>query len=318
MKHCFVIGGAGFLGSHVVEALTLRGRRVTVVGRSPLARHPLPRGVRYISGDYGKRSFLLETLKGVDEIINLSYSTVPSTSFDDPILDILANLPAAVELFDAASSLGVKRVVIVSSGGTVYGPAQGLPISENHPTDPISPYGVTKLAIEKYGQMFLKLKGLPIVIVRPSNAFGERQKPFAGQGFVATAMASVLRRQEMFLYGHSGTVRDYVHVMDVAAGIVAALDSGKLGAIYNIGSGEGRTNRDVLDAISPLAQAAGLEPRVTILPARQFDVEVNILDSSKLWQDTGWKAKVSFQVGIERTWNWFVSNLQQERMQKAS
>lgn len=318
MKHCCVIGGAGFLGSHVVEALVLRERRVTVVGRNPFARHILPRGVRYCSGDYGEKTFLLETLKGVDEIINLSYSTVPSTSFDDPVQDILANLPAAVGLFDAASSLCVKRIIIVSSGGTVYGSAQKSPILEEHPTNPISPYGVTKLAIEKYGQMFMKLKNLPIVTVRPSNAFGERQKPFAGQGFVATAMASVLTKQEMFLYGHSGTVRDYVHVTDVAAGIVAVLDSGKLGAIYNIGSGEGRSNRDVLDAIYPLAQAVGLEPRVTILPARQFDVEVNILDSRKLWQDTGWKAKVPFQVGIERTWNWFMNIWQQERMQKAS
>ncbi len=317
MKHCCVIGGAGFLGSHVVEALALRQRRVTVVGRTPSPARPLPRGVQYIPGDYGERTFLLETLKGVDEIINLSYSTVPSTSFDNPVRDILANLPAAVSLFEIAGSLGVKRVVVVSSGGTVYGQAERLPIPEEHPTNPISPYGVTKLAIEKYAHMFMRLEGLPVVIVRPSNAYGERQRPFSGQGFVATAMASILRGQEMFLYGNSGTVRDYVHATDVAAGIVAALEAGKPGAQYNIGSGEGRSNRDVLDAIYPLAQAAGLEPHVTILPARQFDVEANVLDSGKLKQDTGWETKVSFHVGVERTWQWFMKAWQQERMPKA-
>jgi UDP-glucose 4-epimerase len=257
-------------------------------------------------------------LQGVDEIINFSYSTVPSTSFNDPVQDILTNLPAAVGLFEVASLLGLKRVVIVSSGGTVYGSAQSIPILEEHPTNPISPYGVTKLAIEKYGHMFMTLKALPVVTVRPSNAFGEYQTAFSGQGFVATAMASILRRQEIFLYGDSGTVRDYVHVTDMATGIVAALDSGKPGAVYNIGSGEGRSNRDVLDAIYPLAQAAGLEPHITVLPIRRFDVAVNILDSRKLKHETGWEAKVPFHAGIERTWNWFMRTLQQERMQKAS
>ena len=316
MKHCCVIGGAGFLGSHVVDALALRKKRVTVVGRTPSPSRPLPRGVQYICGDYGERALLLKTLKGVDEIVNLSYSTVPSTSFDDPVQDILTNLPAAVCLFEVASSLGVERVVVVSSGGTVYGQAERLPIQEEHPTNPISPYGVTKLAIEKYGHMFTQLNGLPVVIVRPSNAYGERQKPFSGQGFVATAMASILNDQEIVLYGRSGTVRDYVHATDVAEGIVAALESGKAGAQYNIGSGEGRSNKDVLDAIYPLAQAVGFEPRIRILPARQFDVEVNILDSGKLQNDTGWKTKVPFDVGVERTWNWFLKT-QRREMRKA-
>ncbi|MEP6957174.1 MAG: NAD-dependent epimerase/dehydratase family protein [Nitrospirota bacterium] len=312
MKHCCVIGGAGFLGSHIVEVLHAKGERVTVVGRTPVPSRILPKGVRYIPGDYGERAFLLGALKGVDEIINLAYSTVPSTSFDDPVQDILSNLPAAVGLFEVASRLAIQRIVIVSSGGTVYGPAQDVPILEGHPTNPISPYGVTKLAIEKYGLMFMKLKGLPVVTVRPANAFGEQQKPFTGQGFVATAMASVLRRKELFLYGDPGTIRDYIHVADVATGIVAALESGKPGSFYNIGSGEGRSNKDILDAIYPLAQAAGLEPKVNILPSRQFDVVVNVLDSGKLKQDTGWVATVPFNIGIEQTWNWFMRTMQQE------
>ena len=310
MKHCCVIGGAGFLGSHVVEILHTKGAQVTVVGRASVPSRVLPEGVRYISGDYGERTFLLGALKGVEEIVNLAYSTVPSTSFDDPVEDIIDNLPAAVGLFEVASRLAVRKIVVVSSGGTVYGPAQDVPILETHPTNPISPYGVTKLAIEKYGLMFMKLKGLPVVIVRPANAFGEHQKPFAGQGFVATAMASILRRKELFLYGDPGTIRDYIHVTDVATGIVAALELGIPGSVYNIGSGEGRSNKDILSAIYPLAQAAGIEPKVNILPSRQFDVEANILNSGKLKQETGWVTAVPFNVGIERTWNWFLRVIQ--------
>lgn len=312
MKHCCVIGGAGFLGSHVVEVLLAKGRQVTVIGRTPIPSRALPKGVRYIPGDYGERGFLLNVLKGVDEVINLAYSTVPSTSFDDPIRDILNNLPAAVGLFEVASGLPIQKIVVVSSGGTVYGPAEDVPILEKHPTNPISPYGVTKLAIEKYGFMFMKLKGLPIVTVRPANAFGEQQKPFTGQGFVATAIASVLQRKDLFLFGSPGTIRDYIHVTDVATGIVAALESGKLGAVYNIGSGEGRSNKDILDAIYPLAHAAGLEPRIHILPAREFDVSANILEGKKLRQETGWAATVPFNVGIERTWHWFKRTMQVE------
>jgi UDP-glucose 4-epimerase len=309
MKHCCVIGGSGFLGSYVVEVLHARGKRVTVVGRKPIPSRILPKEVCYIPGDYNDRAFLLDVLKGVDEIINLSYSTVPSTSFEDPIQDIRSNLPAAVGLFEVASYLAVQKVVIVSSGGTVYGPAQDMPISEEHPTNPISPYGVTKLAIEKYGFMFMKLKDLPVVTVRPGNAFGEHQRPFAGQGFVATAMASILGRKELLVYGDPGTVRDYIHVGDVATGIVAALEFGKPGSLYNIGSGQGRSSKTVLDVICHLAKAAGLEPQIKVLPSRQFDVAINVLDSRKLKRETGWDAKVSFNEGIERTWNWFMKTM---------
>jgi len=305
MKHCCVIGGTGFIGSWVVRKLHSMGRQLTVVGRNPIPTRPLPEGVRYAVGDYGDPGFLTEVLQDVDEVINLAYSTVPKTSFEDPVRDIFGNLPAAVRLFETACSLSIKKLVLVSSGGTVYGKARSISITEDHPTNPISPYGITKLAIEKYALMFKELKALPVVCVRPANAFGEGQRPFAGQGFVATAIASILRKQEIVLFGETGTVRDYIHVADVANGIIAALEHGELGSCYNIGSGTGRSNRDILDAIFPLAEAAGFKPRVKTLPPRQFDVPVNILDCSKLSQKTGWKAVVPFEDGIERTWNWF-------------
>ncbi len=305
MKNCCVIGGTGFIGSHVIRVLLERKRKITVIDRNPVPPKNFPEEVHYLAGDYSDYNFLMKTLQGADEIINLAYSTVPKTSFEDPIQDIISNLPATVRLFQAASILAVKKVILVSSGGTVYGKALKLPITEDHPTNPISPYGITKLAIEKYAMMFKELNALPLVCVRPANAYGEGQKPFTGQGFIATAIAAIIKRQDISLYGETGTVRDYVYVTDIAKGIAAALEHGTPGSYYNIGSGIGRSNKDVLAAIFPLAQSSGFRPQVKILPPREFDVPVNILDSKKLAAETGWKAAVSFEEGIERTWNWF-------------
>lgn len=305
MKRSCVIGGTGFIGSRVVKGLLASGRQVSVIGRSPLPSRPLPARVDYRSGDLGNRDFLAEALRGVDEVIDLAYTTVPKTSFDHPVDDILGNLPAAVTLLQVAGELALKRVIVVSSGGVVYGNAVHLPITEDHPTNPISPYGITKLAVEKYALMYWNASALPVVCVRPGNAYGEGQRPFIGQGFVATAIASILKGGEVSIYGENGTIRDYIHVDDVASGIIAALKHGVPGSCYNVGTGVGRSNRDVLDVLFSLARARGLNPHLRILPPRQFDVAANVLSSVKLLADAGWQAGIGFEEGIERTWDWF-------------
>ena len=130
---------------------------------------PLPGNVRYVAGDFGSKHFLMDVLQGVDEIIHLAYLTVPKTSFDDPVQDILNNLPGTVVLLEAADHMDVKKFVFVSSGGTVYGKGGNAPIQEDHPTNPISPYGISKLTAEKYAKMFYEIKSLPVVCVRPAN-----------------------------------------------------------------------------------------------------------------------------------------------------
>jgi UDP-glucose 4-epimerase len=301
-RHCCVIGGSGFIGRHLVPLLLSSGRKVTVVGRQAAPARPLPAEVRYVAHDYGDKSFLADLLKDVDEVVNLAYSTVPKTSFEDPVQDILSNLPAAVNLFLATSQSSVQRLILVSSGGTVYGKAEYLPIVETHPTNPISPYGITKLAIEKYAIMYHTHTGLPVVVLRPGNAFGEEQRPFTGQGFVATAISSILSGKEITIYGKDGMIRDYIYVGDVAKGIMAALERGRPGECYNIGSGIGRNNREVLDAILPYALASGFKPSITVLRPREFDVPANVLSPIRLTQDTGWQMTTSFDEVIERMW----------------
>lgn len=305
MIPCCVIGGTGFIGSHLVELLITTKRQVTVIGRSIPPTRDLPASVRYIAGDYSSKEFLSHVLQGTKEIIDLAYSTVPQTSFENPVNDIASNLPAAVNLFEVASGLDLDKLIVVSSGGVVYGPTNHLPIAETHPTNPISPYGITKLAVEKYAFMFHRIRSLPVVCVRPANAYGERQRPFIGQGFIATAMASILINKEITIYGNQGTIRDYVYVTDIANGILSLLENGIPGTCYNIGTGIGKSNKDVMDLLIPLAKAVGLKERIKKLLPRGYDVPVNILDSMKLMDETGWKAEVSFEEGMEKTWRWF-------------
>ena len=304
MRHCCIIGGTGFIGSHIVKKLISRGRQITVIGRKSSPSRTLPDAVRYVAGDFGRKHFLMDVLRGVNEIVHLAYRSVPKTSFEDPVEDILNNLPSIVVLLEAANRLDIEKLVLVSSGGTVYGKCSKIPVREDHQTNPISPYGISKLAAEKYAIMYNEINSLPVVCVRPANAYGEGQKPFIEQGFIPTAITSILRQEDVIFFGNNGSVRDYIHVSDVAEGIVAALEHGVPNSCYNIGSGVGRNNKEILDAIYPFAKSIGIEPQIRRLPRRPFDVPVNVLDSTKLIKETGWNVKISFEEGIEMTWNW--------------
>ena len=302
MKTSIVIGGSGFIGRHVTRLLCESGRDVVVLGRRVSAGYTLPAGCRYISGDYSDRQFLHSVLKNGCEVIDLAYSTVPKTSYDDPVFDLVSNLPASVGLFQEALEAGVSRVVIVSSGGTVYGPPEELPLKETHPTRPVSPYGITKLTTDRYAMMFHRNAGLPVVVVRPANAYGEEQRAGTGQGFIAAAIDAVRAGREIEIYGKEGTIRDYIHVVDVAAGILSVLDHGEDGEIYNLGTGIGTSNLDIVRMLESHAEIRNMPVRTKILPERSFDVEANILDSSKLRNRCGWVPVISLQTGLQKMW----------------
>ena len=302
MKTSIVIGGSGFIGRHVTRLLCESGRDVVVLGRRVSAGYTLPAGCRYISGDYSDRQFLHSVLKNGCEVIDLAYSTVPKTSYDDPVFDLVSNLPASVGLFQEALEAGVSRVVIVSSGGTVYGPPEELPLKETHPTRPVSPYGITKLTTDRYALMFHRNAGLPVVVVRPANAYGEEQRAGTGQGFIAAAIDAVRSGREIEIYGKEGTIRDYIHVVDVAAGILSVLDHGEDGEIYNLGTGIGTSNLDIVRMLESHAEIRNMPVRTKILPERSFDVEANILDSSKLRNRCGWVPVISLQTGLQKMW----------------
>lgn len=300
-----VIGGGGFIGGHLVPLLINSGRRVTVLGRSAAPRTTLPAEATYVSGDFGNAALIRSLLAAHEEVVHLAYATVPNTSYANPLGDLLENLPPTVQLFTLVAELGL-RLVLVSSGGTVYGEAATLPISEAHATHPISPYGVTKLTLEKYARLYAVTRGLDVVCLRPANAYGEGQRPFTGQGFIATAMASALRGEPVRIFGARGTVRDYIHAHDIATGMLAGLDRGETGAIYNLGSGVGRSNLDVVEEMEPLMTEIGCVMRTAHEAERPFDVRANVLDSGRLTVRTGWRPSVDFPEGLRRTRDWLM------------
>lgn len=298
-----VIGGGGYIGSHLLPLLLKAGRKVTVLEKNAAPFYALPSGVDYVVGDFGASDLICPLLDSHQEVIHLAYATVPNTASGSPLSDLMQNLPATVQLFSEIAARKLK-LLLVSSGGTVYGEALSLPIREDHITQPVSPYGVTKLTIENYARLYSKIQDLKYICVRPANAYGIGQRPFIGQGFIPTAMASIMRGDSVKVFGENGTVRDYIYVSDIAEGIVSALQFGLLSETYNLGSGVGRSNAEVVQALQPCMDAMGFAVNVTYLPSRPLDVRVNILDSTKLKLHTGWDPKVSFEDGLDLTAKW--------------
>jgi len=299
---CLLIGGCGFIGSHLARKLVASGRSVTILGRHKPVGEKKVVGASYVVGDFSDAELIAELIEMHDEIVHLAYATIPNTSFEHPLADLEQNLRPAVQLFNIIAKKGA-RLMLVSSGGTVYGEAQSSLIPEDHPTQPISPYGVTKLTLEKYAFLYAVTKGLDVVCVRPANPYGEGQRPFFGQGFISTAMAMAMQGKPITIYGKQGTVRDYIYIDDLVNGMVTALERGKVNEVYNIGSGVGRSNLDVVQAISPLLNDAGIDVGIDYAPSRPFDVKVNVLDCSKI-RHMGWQPKTDFEVGLKHMFTW--------------
>ncbi len=297
-----IVGGGGFIGHALIEKLISQPElHIIAVGRSSSPKFVLPTSVEYCAGDISDTNFIGPLLDRAQIVVDLAYGTTPKTSFDDPVMDVIANLPASVSLQRMASERNISRYVLVSSGGTVYGQPKYLPIDELHPNNPISPYGISKLVTEKYAGFFFQMKGLPVVIARPSNAYGLGQYGSSPQGFIGVAMYAILNNLNIDIFGERGTVRDYVYINDLADALAILIEHGVPGETYNIGSGVGSDNADVLDV---LQGAIGTDYQINASkhPLRPFDVSSNILDCNKLYQLTGWRPKISLSDGISDTW----------------
>jgi UDP-glucose 4-epimerase len=299
--NCLVLGGGGFIGSHLAEALARAGHRVTVFDR-PQGRYlPLLKGCEVRTGDFLEPRELEPALRGAELVFHMISTTVPRSSNDDPRADVSANVVGTLRLLELCKAHGVRRVVFPSSGGTVYGIPRATPVGEAHPTDPISSYGIHKLTIEKYLHLHHVLEGLDYHVLRIANAYGERQRTDTAQGAVAVFLERALRGEPIRIWGDGSVVRDYVYVGDIAQAFLRTLEHEGEPRIFNIGSGQGASLNQLIDEI---ARTLGRRPAVEYTPARRFDVPVNVLDASLARKHLGWAATTPLAEGIRRTHEW--------------
>lgn len=294
-----VIGGNGFIGSHLVEGLRAEGERVRVLDLG-LPRADMDWGdVDYLRGAFSDAAALGPALAEVDTVYHAASTTVPATSNADPIADVEGNLVATLRLLEAMRGAGVRRIVYLSSGGTVYGNPVRLPVDEEHPTDPISSYGIVKLAVEKYLRMHQALHGLSPLILRPANPYGPRQGGGI-QGVVAAFFARHRKGEPIRVMGDGSVVRDYMYVTDLARLAVSGGRSRVTGT-FNAGSGRGYSLAQVIAAMSAVV---GTPMAVEYLPARDFDVHEVVLDIQRAVSVFSWEPQVLLEEGLERTWQW--------------
>lgn len=298
-----VIGGCGFIGSHIVDALLTDGHSVRVFDRQP-ERHRAPlQRIDYMYGDFSDRMAVAEALTGVDAVYHAVSTTFPGTANLDPASDVQDNLISTLRLLDLMRDIGTKKIVYLSSGGTVYGPPATTPTSEDHPLRPINSYGIVKSAIEHYLIMYRDLYGISPISIRASNPYGERQGHSGVQGVVSTFLNRVSMDQEIEIWGDGTVVRDYLHVADLARACVIAGRSDFSGPV-NIGSGTGHSLNDILDV---LRQVTDRKLEVIYKDSRQIDVKRSVLDVTLAKSEFEWSTQISLNDGISRTWNWLKS-----------
>ncbi len=295
-----VLGGGGFIGYPLVEDLVVAGHEVKVLGRSRLPGRPLPAGVQYVSGELADSQLMRELLVDVDAVAHLISGTVPSTGDKDPGKDVELNLLGTLSLLEDMAACNVTRILYLSSGGTVYGKPQEVPIPEGHILDPICSYGVVKVAIESYLKLYESKAGIRPVVIRASNPYGLYQGNLGVQGIIGTYLNLALKHQPIEIWGDGSAIRDYIHVKDLSSLCVTALLSDRVG-VYNGGSGTGTS---VLHIAEIVQEITGNPIPIVYKPHRSLDVPVSVLDIERAKMDFDWEPKIGLREGIAGVWSW--------------
>jgi UDP-glucose 4-epimerase len=305
--HSLVTGGAGFIGSHLVDHLLAAGDEVTVVDDlSHGDRHNLAtagrNGARLILADVADPAALARTFEAAQpkRVFHLAAQASVRRSLEDPALDARTNLMGTVNVLEAARRHGVDRVVNASTGGPLYPPDASLPLSEAQPPRPGSPYGQSKLAAEGYCDLNRRLHGLSTMSLRFANVYGPRQDPSGEAGVVAIFAGRLLTGRPLPVFGDGRQTRDFVYVDDVVAALIAAAGSPEGGPV-NIGTGR---QTSILDLIEEFGAVGPTRAGVAREPERAGERRATSLDASRAGALLGWRPHVALRDGLERTLRW--------------
>ena len=297
-----VTGGAGFIGSHVVDALLARGDEAHVLDDlSKGRRGNLPEGAQLHEADIRGDSGRVFDEVAPELCFHLAAQADVRVSVERPDFDADVNVLGTLQVLEAARRHGTK-VVFSSTGGAIYGECEG-PASEDHPRNPLSPYGVSKLAGEEYISAYNRLHGAGHVSLRYGNVYGPRQDPHGEAGVVAIFMNLLRGGGTPRIFGDGTQTRDYVYVGDVVAATLAAAGHG--GGVFNIGTG---VETSVLDLYACIQRASGIERAPEFANARPGELQRSVLNASLARSELGWERQRSLDQGLTETWAWISSD----------
>jgi len=261
-------------------------------------------GAEWYQGDFSDSGTLAAAVEGHDIVFHLIHATTPQSANVDMGEDVRQTVLASLALLEISRQVNVKRIVFVSSGGVIYGPTNLIPTPESAPTEPITAYGVSKLAIEKYLGLYYHLHGLEYRVLRVTNPFGPFQVPRKNQGIVAVLISRALNGESTEIWGDGSVIRDYIFVEDVIDALEAAAVDQSDTRVFNIGTGHGRSLRDVIDAIE---RQLGKKMEIEWRAPRRSDVPVSVISIKRAQEVLGWTPKTSFEEGLAQTIAWWRS-----------
>jgi UDP-glucose 4-epimerase len=296
-----LVGGNGFIGRALCGSLLARGRSVRVFDRPLPVGLAAPDGVEFSSGDIADDRCLKAAMEDCRELVYLAQETVSSPYLDPDSIAVTRNLELFLGTMRAGIENGLKRIVLFSSGGAVYGKAQAQPVRESCHLQPISAYGVAKASMEKYLYMCSEVHGVQYLIVRPSTLYGPGQNFLRKQGVIAAFLHRVAQGMPLEVWGDGTATKDYLFIDDLAEAVARLVEIGYINCPFNVGSGAGKSIKNIIDEI---ATVTGIRPAVEYRSANKNDVPVNILDCSSLRLQTEWQPTVDLREGIKRTWKW--------------
>jgi UDP-glucose 4-epimerase len=299
-----VTGGAGFIGSNLVDALVARGDQVAVVddlstGRRQNLDQAISNGAELIELDIRDRDAVAAAVErtGPEVVFHLAAQIDVRKSVADPANDSRTNVEGTINVLSAAQEHGVRRVINTSTGGAIYGEGQIIPAPEDHPVAPESPYGLSKFCAENYCALFTRLHGLSTISLRYGNVYGPRQDPLGEAGVIAIFCGKLLEGGRPTIFGDGSQTRDYVYVGDVVDANLRAAEIDATGS-YNVGRG---VQTSVLDIVNALAAHSSNGFEADHAPARSGEVQHIALDPSRTRDELGWEAQVDLEQGLART-----------------
>lgn len=304
MTKCIIFGGNGFIGSHLAIGLVKKGYDVTVFDNFKFCTMNLEDivdDIEIIKGDFFNEQDMNNALKDAEYVFHYISSTTPATAIKDPIYDIESNIIGSVKLIQNSLKNNVKKIIFPSSGGTVYGDKTSNQSLEIDPVNPVNPYAISKLTVEKYLYYFNYLYGIDYTILRYSNPYGEKQNPLGKQGVIPIFLNKIKHGEKPVIYGDGSMVRDYIYIKDAIDATISVMEKKTKEKIFNVGSGKGVSLNELVDITS---RVIGQKITPDYIENCGVYIPKIILNISRIQKEIDWKPTTELYEGISKTWEW--------------